>query len=305
MTAQTRSKRIKRVAQAMIVHGLLRMLSLLPLWLCHFLGAAIGWLVAVLPTDSRRIARINIDRCLPDLSRAHRARLVRNSLMKMGTTVAETGPVWFWKGPRLQGLVRQVSGEHLIADGMRRGKGVILAAPHIGCWEMVGVYCSPRYPMITLYRPPRMQHLDSLIRKARNRFGGRLAPTDYVGVRMLYQALARGELVGILPDQEPAGGQGLFAPFFGVAANTMVLLSRLARKSGAMVLFAYAERLARGRGYHIHFVPAPAGVDAEDLQDAVAHINRGVESCVRSLPEQYQWSYKRFRSRPPGESPVY
>ncbi len=305
MTAQTRLKRAKRLAQALCVQCLLRMFALLPLQLCHQLGSAIGWLIAVLPNNLRRITRINIDRCLPELSSAQRAQLARDSLMRMGVTIAETGPVWFWKGARLQNLVREVSGEHLIDEAMRRGKGVILAAPHLGCWEMVGVYCSPRYPMITLYRPPKLHHLDSMMRKARNRFGGQLAPTDRSGVRLLYEALARGELVGILPDQEPAGGQGLFAPFFGVPANTMVLLSRLARQSGATVLFAYAERLPSSRGYHIHFVPAVAGVSDRNLEVAVAHVNSGIEECVRGLPEQYQWSYKRFRSRPQDELPIY
>ncbi len=305
MTAHAQPKRVKRLVQAILLKSLLRLCSLLPLWLCHILGAAIGLLASVLPTEIRRVTRLNIDRCLPELSRADRNRLSRSSLIKMGSTIAETGPVWFWTGSRLQELVRKVSGEQYLAEGMARGTGVILAAPHLGCWEMIGVYCSMRYPMTTLYRPPRLQQLDSAMKKARNRFGGRLAPTDSRGVRQLYQALRRGEMVGILPDQEPAGGQGLFAPFFGVEANTMVLLSRLARQSGAMVLFTYAERLPRGNGYHIHFVPAPAGVDDADLQTAVAHINRGVEQCIRNLPEQYQWSYKRFRSRPPGEAPVY
>ncbi|MHB8455026.1 MAG: lysophospholipid acyltransferase family protein [Acidiferrobacterales bacterium] len=299
------SKQIKRLVQAILLKSLLRLFSLLPLRLCHLLGAAIGLLAVVLPTELRRVTRLNIDRCLPELSQAERNRLTRRSLIRMGSTIAETGPVWFWAGSRLQGLVRKVSGEQYLAEGMARGDGVILAAPHLGCWEMIGAYCSMRYPMITLYRPPRLQQLDSVMKRARNRFGGRLAPTDSRGVRQLYQALGRGELVGILPDQEPAGGHGLFAPFFGVEANTMVLLSRLARQSGATVLFTYAERLPRGNGYHIHFVPAPAGVDDADLQTAVTHINLGVEQCIRNLPEQYQWSYKRFRSRPPGEPPVY
>lgn len=305
MTAPTRSKRVKRELQAVFVRWLLRGFSLLPLWLCHVIGAALGWVMAALPTNLRRITRINIQQCLPELSPAKRARLVRDSLISTGMTIAETGPMWHWSGPQLHDLVRKVSGEHFIVEGMRSGNGVILAAPHLGCWEIIGVYCSQRYPMITLYRPPRLQQLDSIMRRARSRFGGRLAPTDRTGVRLLYQALRSGALVGILPDQEPAGGQGLFSPFFGVAANTMVLLPRLARNSGATVLFAYAERLPRGSGYHIHFVPAAAGVDAEDLEAAVGHVNRGVERCIRNLPEQYQWSYKRFRSRPPGATAVY
>jgi KDO2-lipid IV(A) lauroyltransferase len=109
----------------------------------------------------------------------------------------------------------------------------------------------------------------------------------------------------MLPDQDPGQGGGVFAPFFGISANSMVLLGRLARKTGAAVFFGYCERLPGTRGYRFHFLPAPAGIDDPDPQVAAAAMNRGVEACVRALPDQYQWSYRRFRNRPPGEAGIY
>ena len=114
----------------------------------------------------------------------------------------------------------------------------------------------------------------------------------------MFKRLLAGGVVGILPDQQPKAGEGEFAPFFGTPALTMVLLSRLAQRTGATVLFAFAERLPRGTGFRIHIRPAPEGIADPDLPAAVAALNRGVEECVRIAPSQYQWAYKRYSIRP-------
>ena len=226
--------------------------------------------------------------------------------MEFGKSFAELGALWTLDRENLSRLVRATSGEDQLRREMQRGKGLILAAPHLGAWEVVGIYCSMRYPMTSLYRvPPRSQMAD-LIRAARERFGARLVPTDNVGIRALYKALARGEMVGILPDQVPSTrGASVFAPFFGIPASTMVLLSRLAIKTDAPVVFAYAERLPRCLSYHMHFVPAPAEINRGSVESSAAVLNNMVEKCARALPEQYQWTYKRFRVRPPGAKAFY
>jgi KDO2-lipid IV(A) lauroyltransferase len=148
--------------------------------------------------------------------------------------------------------------------------------------------------------------MGKLMRATRERFGARLVSADNTGIRALYKALERGEMVAILPDQVPSARSGsVFAPFFGIPASTMVLLSRLAVKTGAPVMFAYAERLPRGRGYHLHFLPAPPDVNHGDLESSAATVNAMVEKCVRAAPDQYQWVYKRFRVRPAGDKAFY
>jgi Kdo2-lipid IVA lauroyltransferase/acyltransferase len=124
-------------------------------------------------------------------------------------------------------------------------------------------------------------------------------------VRALYQGLGRGEAVGILPDQNPDPGSGVFAPFFGMPAYTMVLIARLVRKTGATLILTYAERLPRGAGYHVHMIEAPEDFASATPEQAGAILNRLIEDGVRAHPEQYQWSYKRFRVRPEGEPGVY
>lgn len=293
------------MSRARLVFWILRLLALLPLWLAHALGAAVGVVMGVIPNSLRRVAQVNIDACFPDWSTAARKRLVRQSLREGGKAVAELGALWLWPRERVLKLVREVRGGELVEQAVADGRGAIIAGPHLGAWELSGFYLASRWPMTSLYRPPRLTELEVAVRAARERGGATLVPTDAGGVRALFKALGRDELVGILPDQEPGLDSGAFAPFFGIAANTMVLLPRLAQKSGAPVLFVFAERLPWGRGYIFHLEAAPAGIDDPDTNVACAALNQGVEHCVRQAPAQYQWSYKRFKKRPEGQAKLY
>jgi KDO2-lipid IV(A) lauroyltransferase len=283
----------------------LRLCALLPLPAVHAFGACAGWLLARFPTEARRIARINIARCLPQLDAAERRRLVQRSLVETGKTAAETGPLWRWDRSRILDLVRGVDGEDRLEEALAAGRGAIIAAPHLGAWEVVGLYCSMRHRMTSLYRPPRLGELDALMTEARERFGATLVPADIAGVRALLKALRRGELLGILPDQEPRYGNGVFSPFFGLPAYTMTLLARLVQQTGAPVFVVYAERLARGAGFRLHFLPLAPLTEEASIEEITAAVNAGVETCVRRLPQQYQWSYKRFKTRPAGEPRFY
>lgn len=282
----------------------LRLFALLPLAIAQCIGGFIGWAMAYLPNKKRHISQRNVELCLPDLPADKQTALVRRSLIETGKTAAETGALLSWKRDRLLGLVKDCKGEAELRAAHQRGKGVIIAAPHLGAWELVGLYCSARYPMTSLYRPQKGR-LDNFIRCGRERLGAHLVPTNLKGVRPLYEALNRGELIGILPDQNPGKGVGVFAPFFGVDANTMVLLSRLAQKSGATVMFAYAERLAPGQGFRMHFIPANKGLYDSDITQSVTAMNRGLEDQIRRFPHQYWWSYPRFRRNRSGRSNIY
>ncbi len=280
-------------------------LARLPLPVAHGIGYLLGWLFFLLPNPHRNISRVNLKYCYPELSRFARLNLLRKSLIETGKLMLETPTMWLGKSETILNRVKQVSGEDYLKKGMARGKGVILAIPHLGSWEMVGLYCSANYPMTSLYRPPRQQSLEETIRKGREVMGAKLVPTDAKGVRSLYKALSAGEVVAILPDQDPREEGGSFAPFYGIAANTMTLLPRLVARSGATVLMCFTERLSWGRGFHLHFFPAPDGIECEETSQSVVAVNQGVEQCVRMKPEQYQWCYKRFRTRPEGEKPFY
>ncbi|HKJ76275.1 MAG TPA: lysophospholipid acyltransferase family protein [Gammaproteobacteria bacterium] len=284
---------------------LLALLSRLPLPLFHGLGAALGEGLAWLPNRARRISETNIGLCFPELERRARRRLVRRTLRETGKTALETPTLWLADGGRVLRMVKGATGKEAVDAAMNSGCGVILAGPHLGAWEMIGLYASAHWPITSLYRPPEQKAVEAMMHAGRERVGATLVPTDASGIRRLWAALKRGEMAGILPDQDPHDPDGTFAPFFGIAANTMTLLTRFAAKSGAPVFIAWAERLPWGRGYHIHFEPVPAAVADPDPETATAALNAAVEAAVRERPEQYQWAYKRFRTRPRGEVRIY
>ncbi len=285
--------------KALVVKLLFRLFAALPLRVTHALGSAIGTLVAVVPNRRRRTAEVNIGLCFPGLRAEQRAQLVRASLIEYSKGAAEVALLWSCGRAELLRLVCQMSGADDFNRALSQGKGVIIAAPHLGAWELVGLYASIYAPMTSLYRSPPLSAMGEIMRHGRERFGAKLVAAERPGVRALYKALQRGELVGILPDQVPADpASGVFAPFFGIPAFTMTLLSRLAAKSGAPVFFVYAERLPRGEGYHLHFLRGPEAIGGEDIEASVRAVNAMLERCVRSCPEQYQWVYKRFRVRP-------
>ena len=287
------------------ITGLLRLTSLLPLPLTHAIGILIGSLLWWIPNDLRRIASRNLVLTFPEMPVADRERLLRRNLWETGKLLLELGPLWLWRGERVLALVRgAVAGEEALTDTVRRRRGAILLTPHLGAWEMAGLYYSSRHPLTILYRPSRLG-LDELSVRGRGRLGGKVVATDARGVRSLLTALRDGEILGILPDQDPGDEGGVFAPFFGISASTMTLVSRLTRNTGAPVFLTWAERLPRGRGFALHLRALPEVTAAGSLEESAVALNRGVEAAVRSLPAQYLWAYKRFKTRPPGEPKLY
>jgi KDO2-lipid IV(A) lauroyltransferase len=211
-----------------------------------------------------------------------------------GKSITEIIKVWGSGAERALALVREVRGAELLDEALAAGKGVIIAAPHLGCWELLNYWLCSRTPMAILYRPPRIAAIEQLLRRVRGALAPEQVRAEGAGVRTLYKRLAAGGTVGILPDQKPRAGDGQVAPFFGRDALTMVLLPRLAARTGATVLFAFAERLPRGAGFRIHLLPAPPQVADADLAVACSALNGGVEACVQRAFAQYQWQYKRF-----------
>lgn len=277
-----------------VLYLLLRLVSLLPLRTVHAIGAWIGRRSLRSNSRSARYTAVNLRLTRPELGEAERADLLRRTMEEAGKSVAEVAAIWGGGAEKSLGLVREVVGGELFSDALASGKGVIVAAPHLGCWELLNYWLCSNTPMAILYRPPRIQAIEALLRKVRGKLAPEQVRAEGAGVRTLFKRLGAGGTVGILPDQKPREGEGEFAPFFGVEALTMVLLPRLAARTGAIVLFSFAERLPDGAGFRIHVLPAPEGIDSTDLKVACTALNRGVEQCVERAFPQYQWHYKRY-----------
>ncbi|MEJ2612816.1 MAG: lysophospholipid acyltransferase family protein [Candidatus Thiodiazotropha sp.] len=281
-----------------------RFIGKLPLKWLHLIGLLIGRLYIWLPNRERRLTEINLRLCYPELSEDKLIRLRNQAIEQMGCTLMEMPAIWFARTSTVIGLIKEVSGSELLKRD--EGQGLIILLPHLGCWEIIGLELPLHEQVTSLYRPPRKLEFESIVRQARERSGAELVPTDTSGVKRIYQALRKGAVTCILPDQRPKSDKGaIFAPYFGVPALTMLLINRLTRKTGAKVIFAYAERLAGGQGYHVHYLPAADAIADEDPQVAATALNQGIESLVRRVPEQYLWSYKRFHDQPEGAPSPY
>jgi len=277
----------------------------LPLPIIHGIGVCIGWGLLLIPNRSRQTSEINIALCWPELSSREQRALLRNSLKETGKTIIETSALWLRSGKSALRLIKRVDGNELVEQAIAQGKGTILATLHLGAWEAAGLYGSEQFSITCLYRPLKIPELETLVQISRNRLGGNYVPATAKGVRVLYKALEQGDVVAMLPDQEPKAGTGIFAPFFGIPAYSMVFLAKLAARTDTPIIFAWCERLSWGRGYHMHFRAMSETVQSGDIHTAVAAINQAAEDCVRECPEQYQWSYRRFKTRPDGEASFY
>ncbi len=262
------------------------------------IGDAGGAVAHALNTRETRVARRNLELIATHLGPDDREREVAEILRATGRNVLETMRVWTRPRSDTLRLVTRVIGGELLEAALAKGKGLIIAAPHYGNWELLIEFMAARGPFTLVYRVPKMRALDVFLRLARAGDNVHLVPAEPGAMRPLFKALEAGETIGITPDQQPKFGGGTFAPFFGKSALTLNLIPRLAKRSGAPVLFAYAESVPLG--FEVRIEAAPDAVAGADLLAAVTAINARIETIARRDLRQYQWTYKRFTLRPAG-----
>jgi len=277
-----------------------KLLSRLPLAIVQAIGAALGTLVVLASASFRGRMRAHLQQAGLDAG-----RLLWPAAREAGKQSLETA--WVWLRPRAD-LARKIdwADRDVLDAALAEGPPLLMLTPHLGCFEAIaqGYALLPQAaarPMTALYRVPRKDVLRPLVEGARAKEGLLLAPADTRGVRMLLRALRERQVLGILPDQVPAQGDGVWAPFFGRPAYTMTLPARLVKSGGAVVLVLGAERLARGAGFRIH-VARLTELLTGDAQTDAAIINRGIESMVLRFPAQYLWGYNRYK-KPAGVAP--
>lgn len=252
-----------------------------------------------------RVTRVNLELAYPGLLPAEREQWHRAILRTTSRQILETLRLWTRPHQENLALLRETHGTELFDAAIAAGRGVIVAAPHYGNWELLNQWLASRTPLAILYRPPESKIGEAFLNLVRADAPDRVTQIRAEGpaVRQLWKLLNAGGVTGILPDQQPKAGDGEFAPFFGVPALTMTLLGRLAGRTGATVLFAYCERIDThdgAPGFALRIEPAPAQIGDEDLAVATAALNAAVERIARRDPAQYQWTYKRYTLRPPG-----
>ena len=214
----------------------------LPLRVLGWLGDATAWLARVLDVREARVARRNLELAYPQLDPTAREKLLRDVLRATFRGLFETLRFWTRAESDNLRLIGNVYGQQAFDAALASGHGLIIAAPHYGNWELLNQWLAARTPITVLYRRPEHPSGEAFLRRVRGRANVRQLPAEGAAMRGLFKALAAGGMVGILPDQQPKAGDGMWAPFFGMDALSMSLLPRLAQRTGATVLFAIAER---------------------------------------------------------------
>ena len=284
---------------------LLKLTAKLPLSLLQRLGKYLGWFVAQLPIGVTRVTQKNIELCFPELTSVSQRHLTVQTMMHTGQLMMEIGLAWFRSVEENLRFIIKVKNQAVMDAAAEEGKGVIVIAPHLGNWEWLNSYTSQRYPGVMVYSPPKLAQFDAILRQSREIGGGQLAPANAAGIKMVYKHLKQRGVVYILPDQVPGKEGGIVAPFFGVPAVTMTLVSRLANKTGAKVVAVYGKRLPAHKGFEVVYLDADERIYSQDVQTSVTGLNATVEACIRDVPEQYQWSYKRFKRCPELGANIY
>lgn len=277
---------------------LFTLLSRLPLRVLHLLGTLLGWITYLISGKYASRMRENLAYFNAGAPSSALRQLRHASVAEVGKSIAELP--WIWRRPVNEVLasVRNCYGREYFDRARASDKGLIVLTPHLGCFEIIGLYVAAEMPMTCMYSTPKRAWMDEVIRGGRQRGQMHLARADIGGVRTLLKALKRGEAIGLLPDQVPAHGEGEWADFFGRPAYTMTLAGRLLEASGAEILLSHVVRRPRGEGYDIHFTPLELSME----RPIAPQINRALEKIIRTAPEQYLWSYNRYKA-PPGSMP--
>ncbi|MDY0013612.1 MAG: lipid A biosynthesis acyltransferase [Rhodocyclaceae bacterium] len=284
--------------------ALLWLLHWLPLAVLARIGQGLGLVLYFLARRRKRIVATNLALCFPQWSEVERRRLARRHFMGLGRSLLERGLLWWAPRGRLERLIR-LKGAEGVRALLAAGRPVILMAPHFLGLDMGGARVTMAFDIVSIYARQRNRVVDRWLYRGRSRFGDQLLVPRSESPRPTVKAMKAGRPFYYLPDMDQRGKNSVFAPFFGVPAATITGLSRFARMADAVVLPCVTRMLPGGQGYQVEIGEPWADFPTEDVEADVARMNREIESLVLTMPEQYYWVHRRFKTRPKGEPKRY
>lgn len=282
------------------------------LWLAHWLplpvlarvGQGLGLLLYAAAPRRRHIVEVNLALCFPELDETARNKLARAHFRALGRSLLERGLVWWGSAGRLRRLIR-IEGVHRVHELRAAGRPVILLAPHFVGLDAGGSRVVMDFDVVSVYARQKNKVIDRWLHHGRSRFGQPLLLSRQDGVRATVKAMKAGHPFYYLPDMDFRGKDSIFVPFFGVPAATITGLPRLAKLAGAAVVPCVTRMLPGGDGYVVEIGEAWADYPTDDVAADTERMNRWIESMVRTMPEQYYWVHRRFKTRPVGVSRPY
>lgn len=287
-----------------VVIGLLWLLHWLPLPALAALGRGLGRVLYRFARRRRHVVHVNLALCFPEKDCVERERLARAHFEALGRSLLERGLLWWARRERLERLVR-VENEHILHDLRAQQRPVILLAPHFVGLDAGGAGIAMRFDSLSMYAKQSNPVVDHWLYHGRSRFGDQMLLSRADGPRATVRAMKTGRPFYYLPDMNFRTKDAIFVPFFGVKAATITGLSRLARLAGAAVVPCATRMLPGGEGYVVELGEPWEGFPSADVEADTLRMNQWIESVVRTMPEQYYWVHRRFKTRPPGEKKPY
>ena len=283
----------------------MRALAHLPLPAVRGFGAALGRVLHVVATPRRRVVDINLALSFPQKSAAERRRIARETFVFVAQSWLDRS--WLWHAPErvVSRRLRVVGAAAEIEEIAHGSAPMILFAPHFYGLDAAATALTRHTsrPSTTIYTTQRDPQVDAWIREGRQRFGNVETLNRVDGIKPILSGLRKGGLLYLLPDMDFGRDQTVFVPFYGVQASTVPSLSRFARLGRAKVV-PVVSRLVAG-GYEIEVLPAWQDFPSDDVMADTALMNTRLQGYIDTMPSQYYWVHRRFKTRPEGEPPVY
>lgn len=277
------------------MYFLFKVVALLPLSVSQFIAFWIALLLNSHNSSMKRITRINLQLAYPELNSSEQKTLIRKSLISQCMTYVESIKCWGMSPEYSLNQLKNIYGEQHLTQALANSKGVIVVVAHFGCWELLNAWLNLHTSPMIMYKPNKNKAVNRFMLEARQRLNATLVPTDENGVRAIFKHLKQGGLTVILPDHLPKASGGIYSNFFRQNTLSTTLVSKLANKTQCNIIGLSCIR-DEISGFSVHCSVLADDILSNDLQTSVDSLNQNLESMINVAPEQYVWSYKRFRN---------
>lgn len=274
--------------QKLLLKLSLNAIAALPLAAVQVIGGCLGILAYIGSKQYRVLFRTQYESAV---ERQHLPFRLWAAVAASGMLLSDS--LWIWRNPQKALGKAEVQNWDVVEAAMSEGKGMMILCPHLGGFEIIPRFLANHFPATIMYRPSRQNWLNEVVEEGRAYPNMHFVPTNLNGVRQMTRALSKGEAIAILPDQVPSGGDGIWVDFFGRPAYTTTLPVRLANRHGTPAVMFTAKRHALGKGWVINAKRLEAFSD--DAQIAAKQLNAAIEIAILSAPEQFIWSYNRYK----------
>ena len=280
----------------MAIYFLLKFIAILPLSFLQRIALGVAYLLFHTNSSIKRITAINLRLAYPELNEQALQKRLRLSIQSQCMTYIEFVKCWGMSPQYNSNLLKNIHGAELLEKALTNQKGVIVVVPHFGCWELLNAWLNIyTHPMI-MYKPDKIKGVNRYILNARQKFNATLVPTDETGIRQIFKHLKQGGLTVVLPDHLPKASGGIYSHFFQQNTLSATLVSKMAAKTQCNVIGLSCIRNPELSSFDVYCTELPQTILSKDLQQSVDSLNLAMQEMIQLAPEQYIWSYKRFRN---------